>query len=278
MGKLTSRKVEMSLYNIAVIFPSRGMAFSQTCEELLDNLEGFRYDIFFAHGENIPDCFNKPLERALKGLYSHFWFVEEDMVLPKSTLEYLLAENTPAICCDYPVTKEGKPSVYRDPDNNAIFGGTGCLLVTREFLESYRKPIFRTDIAWDIKESDTFEATPRFVKGDLYGLHDVTFGLQAYGRGIPIKVSKIRCGQRKLTQLGAQATNIGQHNIETWVNLNPEKLKLERVTHKNVRLNDGSLVYMEVGRAIQLQKEGKLTLVPESYVTLIPSPALEVLL
>lgn len=268
----------MSKYKIAVIFPSRGLVFSQTCEELLDNLEGMDYDIFFAQRLPIPDCFSKPLEQALRGAYTHFWFVEEDMVLPKAILKSLLRENVPAVCCDYPVTKEGKASVFRDPEGNAIYGGTGCLLVTRAFLKAYKEPIFRTDIAWDVKIGDRFEAEPRKVKGDLYGLHDVTFGLQAYNRGTPIRVSKVQCGQRKLKQLGAQATNIGQHNIEVWTELRPEELEVKELSSRNVLLNDGTLTLMSVVRVDELVKAGKATIPHPQYVELVENDVLKELL
>lgn len=268
----------MSLYRIAVIFPSRGLAFSQTCEELLENLEGYDYDIYFSHGLPIPECFNKPLEQALRSSYSHYWLVEEDMLLPKDVLKRLLGKQVPAICCDYPVSKEGKASVYRDPEDNAIYGGTGCLLMTKAFLKKYKQPIFRTDIAWDVKIGDRFEATPRKIEGNVYGLHDVTFGLQAYQRGTPIKVSDIRCGQRKLSQLGAQATNIGQHNIELWTELKPEVLETPELVNRNVVLSDGTITFMDLKRAQKLEKEGKLTIPKEKYVELIENDMLKELL
>lgn len=210
---------------VAVIFPSRGLAFSQTCEELLENLQGFDYDIFFAHKLPIPECFNEPIKRALKGSYTHFWFVEDDMLLPNDTLKKLLAEKAEAVMCDYPMDANGKAAILRDPDNNVIYGGTGCLLVTSRFLQKYKQPIFHTDTAWDIKIGEVVELKERKVGSNVYGLHDVNFSLEAYRRGEPIKVSKVVCGQRKLKNLGAQATNIGQHNIELWTKLTPNKMK-----------------------------------------------------
>lgn len=267
---------------LAVIFPSRGMAFSETCAELLENLQGFDYEIFFSHGLSIPNCFNKPLERALKGFYTHFWLVEEDMILPKGILKTLLKEleryKVEAITCDYPVSGEGKASVYRDPEGNAIYGGTGCLLVTREFLKMYRKPVFRTDIAWDVKIGERFEATPRKVSGDLYGLHDVTLGLQAYEMGQPIKVSKVNCGQRRLLALGKTGTNNGEHLTTQWTKLNPEILEIPKITHTNVLLNDGTLVFMALDRATELEKQGKVTLPFNRYVQLIENDVLKELL
>lgn len=264
---------------IAVILPTRGMMFSQTAEELLENLEGFNYEIYWSHGLPIPDCFNYAAQRALRNSKNtHFFFIEEDMILPKDTLKNLLKAKVPAICCDYPVTKEGKASVLRDPDGNVIYGGTGCLLVASLFLKKYKQPVFRTDIAWDIKIDNRFEATPRKIEGNIYGLHDVTFGLQAYWRGEPIQVSKIRCGQRKLRNLGASATNIGQHSIETWTDLKIETLDLYEPSHQNVKLNDGTLVYMDIFKAREMEKEGKLTIPSRKYVQLIENKLLKELI
>lgn len=230
------------MVKIAVIFPSRGLAFSQTCEELLENLEGYDHEIFFAHGLSIPNCFNRPLERALQGKFTHFWFVEDDMLLPKNTLKRLLAEKVPAIMCDYPMDVHGKAAVFSDPDGNVIYGGTGCMLVTRKFLEDYLTPVFHSDIAWDIKVGETVEVKPREVKGRMYGLHDVNFSLEAYKRGTPIKLSKVVCGHRKLKQLGAQATNIGQHSIEVWADLIPNKLeKVKNPEMVAITLSDGTI-------------------------------------
>lgn len=119
---------------LAVILPTKGMMFSKTAEELLDNLEGYDYDIFFARGTT-PDAINKSLQEALCGSYMHFWFVGEDMILPKDTLERLLEAKASAITCDYPVSKEGKSAV-RQVNGNAIWCGIGCLLVTRAASKS----------------------------------------------------------------------------------------------------------------------------------------------
>jgi len=257
---------------IAVIFPSRGLAFSQTCQELLENLEGYKYDIFFSHGLPIPECFNRPLEEALEGSYSHYWFVEDDMIIPKNTLKKLLAEKVPAVACDYPLSREGKPSIYRDPDGNAIYGGTGCLLVTRSFLKGYKPPVFRTDIAWDVHHGQTLEMTPRRINGNAYGLHDITFSLLAPK---PIKVSKIKCGQRKLRALGQPGTNLGMHDIETWTVIKPETFKGGKEENRNVVLSDGTITFMDLKRAKALEKTGKLTIPPFKYVELVNNEVLE---
>ena len=69
---------------LAVIVPSRGLMFSETLEELLNELEGFNYEIFWAHERPLPECFNEPTEEALKDpeVFAVL-FVEDDMIIPK---------------------------------------------------------------------------------------------------------------------------------------------------------------------------------------------------
>lgn len=127
---------------LAVILPTKGMMFSQTAEELLDNLEGYDYDIFFSH-RNMADAASKTLEQALRGSYTHFWFVGEDMILPKCTLIKLLTYQRPGITCDYPTNREGKSIVRQDLEGNAVWCGIGCLLLTRDAISNPNKFIVK---------------------------------------------------------------------------------------------------------------------------------------
>lgn len=264
----------MGTIRIAVIFPSRGLAFSETCEELLANLEGYKYEIFFAHELPIPDCFNEPLERALRGKFSHFWFVEEDMVLRAGTLKAMLDMEEDAVTCNYPVTANGQSAVYTDPDKNVIFSGTGCLLVTRKFLEQYKKPIFRADIQWDMQIGEQLKLVPHKITNEVYGFHDVNFGLIAYAKGNPIKLCKtVKCGQRKLVALGEQGVNNGAHSIQYWMRTKKTALFGQKLTKKkelygNVYLSDGTQTFMKMDRAKELEKLGKVTIPPYQYVSI----------
>jgi len=209
---------------IAVIFPSRGLAFSQTCEELLNNLEGYDYEIFFSHGVSIPECFIKPLQRALnrpKNPFTHIWFVEDDMILPDSTLDAMLIADVPVATMDYPVSKGGQGSVF-ESDGKVLFCGTGCLLVKREVFDIIKPPYFRTDIKWNMKNHGDFIrlTAEENTRNDVYGLHDVTFGLKLHKFDIPISVVGI-IGQRKLVSLGKAGTNDGAHDIEEWKKVIP---------------------------------------------------------
>lgn len=212
---------------IAVIFPSRGLFFSRTAEELLNNLEGHSYDLFFAHGLPIPDCFEKPLQQALRGSYTHIWFVEDDMILPPGTLDSMLALDAPVVACDYPVSKTGQGAIFKTAEGKIIFAGTGCLLVQRAVFNALNPPYFRTDIRWNATNYGSFirltanQITNPSLEG--YGLHDTNFGLKLWQAGIPISEAG-KLGQRKLIALGKPGTNDGAHQIEEWTKLKPNYL------------------------------------------------------
>lgn len=210
---------------IACIFPSRGLVFSRTAEELLNNLEGYEFDIFFSHGIPIPDCFEKPLRQALKdSTYTHIWVVEDDQIIPEGTLDSMILMDSPVVTMDYPVSREGQGTVFQ-VDGKVIFSGTGCLLIKREVFHFINKPYFRTDVKWT---PTNFGKFIRFTAGkstrlDAYGLHDVTFGLKLYKAQIPISVAGT-IGQRKLKALGKAGTNDGAHDIEEWTKVKPDYL------------------------------------------------------
>lgn len=202
---------------IAVIFPSRGLVFSETADELLQNLKGHLHKIYFSHSKPIPECFEEPTNRALEDpTITHLWFVEDDMVLKPDTLNKLLAEDANAVTVDYPVTKDGRGAVFFDKSGKAVFGGTGCLLVKREVLESLRKPYFTDKVRWTmLNYGESVKLTGIYgVTG--YGTHDITFSIKLWNTGVDLKVIKPNLAQRKLINLGKSGSNNGAHNIEVW--------------------------------------------------------------
>lgn len=257
---------------IAVIFASRGLAFSETCAELLENLYGYNYEIFFAHGLPVADCFNVPLEKAMRKQFTHYFILEDDIILPPFTLTQMLAEAKPAVAVDYPVTKKGIGAVQYDSQGKALFTGTGCLLLEDSFLRKFKKPVFYTDVRWDIHVTKSgIELKKRKDKGETYGMHDVNFGLECYRRGKPIHVLKETIGQRKLKALGQVGTNQGQHDIELWqeVKSHPELIKLPTETQTSplvaIKLKDGSTtnVSEETAKRLVEQKKGKRIIAKE---------------
>lgn len=201
---------------LAVILPSRGLIFSQTFEELLRELDDFRYEIFWAHEKSLPACFNDPTEEALKDPDVFAVLIcEDDMIIPKGILKRMFERNYPVVALDYPFRQNGDATVLHDPEGKAYWTGTGFLLIARHVLESLPKPIWRTDQTFDpFIDKDTIHFWPRKLDKVYYGLHDLNFGLILYSAGLPIEVMAQTAGQRKLVSLGKKHTNNGVHDIK----------------------------------------------------------------
>lgn len=189
--------------------------FSETLEELLGELEGLDYEIFWSHGKSLPDCFNEPTERALADpdVYA-ILFCEDDMIIPKGILKKMFSVKYPVTALDYPFQQQGDSTVLHDPKGFAYWTGTGFMLVAKSVLENTEKPIWRTDTTFDpFIDKDTIHFWPRKLDKIYYGLHDLRFGLVLYSAGLPIQPMAITAGQRKLIKLGKSGTNNGAHEI-----------------------------------------------------------------
>lgn len=201
---------------LGVVIPSRGLMFSQTLEEVLRELKDFDYKIFWSHGKSLPQCFNDPTEEMLKDpTIFAVLYCEDDMILPKGILKQMFAQNYPVVALDYPFKNDGDATMLHDPDGNAIYSGTGFILIAKAILERLPKPIFRTDIAWDTMiKGDTLVFWPRKLNKVAYGLHDVNLGITLFANEIPIKPMIKTAGQRKLVKLGKSGTNRGAHEVK----------------------------------------------------------------
>lgn len=214
----------MRQITVGIILPSRGLLFSQTADEILVNVKEFKQfggkcKFFFSHRQPLPECFEKPTNRALLDEeVTHLWFVEEDMVLPPTILTEMVREDVNAITCDYPVTKDGRGSVFCDQGGQVVFCGTGCLLVKREVFDSLKSPYFTDKIRWNmLNYGDAVKMiASKNPKGEGYGLHDITFCIKLWKTGVLIKVLPVKLGQRKLLGLGKAGTNDGANRIEVW--------------------------------------------------------------
>jgi len=196
---------------LAVIFPSRGLAYSETVEELLRELSSVTLEsrIFFAHSLPIPDCFNTPVSRALAEDFTHFWFVEDDMVLPVGILQELIDADVPAITSDYPLTADAW-CIMANRRGEVMLCGTGCLLMDRATLETVFP--FRTDVMWTcdlLVDEPVWVSQPvsESLAREAYGLHDVNMSLSLYNAGTPIAVTKTKCSQRVVERFAKEKQN-----------------------------------------------------------------------
>ena len=227
---------------LAVILPSRGLLFSETFEELLMELEGFNYEIFWAHERPLPECFNEPTERVLADpdVFAVL-IVEDDMIIPHGILKEMFAMNYPVVALDYPFKQDGDSTVLHDPEGNAFWTGTGFILISKAILRQMEKPIWRTDRTFDpFIDTDTIHFWPRKLDGVYYGLHDLNFGLVLYSAGVPIKVMERTAGQRKLRELGKKHSNNGAHDIYEITKVGRDVVS-GMVDRENVELFKGAL-------------------------------------
>lgn len=249
---------------IGVCIPSRGTVYSQTVEEVLREVKGIDFEIFWSHANPIPDCFNLITEKALKDKeVTHLWFVEEDMGLPKGVLKKMLQADAPIVACDYPIPPKPSATVFYDPSKQAYFTGTGCLLVKREVFN--KKPYWRADIEWGIRvEQDQLYLTPRRVnpERDIYGHHDITFGLLQYLSGNPIKVVKPYCWQRRMVKQGDEGVNQGSHTIHEYKGVYEKHFRVtDEYNHDLVKLKelDGEIIWANKSQAKKLITNGIAT-------------------
>ena len=261
---------------IGVILPSRGLIFSQTADEILQNVKFLPHKFFFAHGLPIPECFNKPLERALADPdISHIWFVEDDMVLPCPTLKRMLDANKAVVTIDYPINEQGRGAVFK-VEKQVIFCGTGCLLVKREVFDELKKPYFRSDMRWGIKNYGDYLKMTRSVDSNIgYGLHDVNFCMNLYALEIPIHKLSGKLGQRKLVSLGKAGSNDGAHKIETWTRIKEGHL-LKEVRKWPVEERGVMTTVMTPTGEITVSPSHANTLIDKGLATPLPKRALVV--
>lgn len=259
---------------VGVILPSRGLIFSKTADEILQNLKKVNHKIFFAHRRPLPECFNEPVERALADPeITHLWFVEDDMVLPPNLLFGMLLEHKAVVTADYPVNKDGRGSVF-EVKGRVIYCGTGCLLVQREVFDEFKKPYFRTDTRWRLKNHGQYlKMTSHHVEDEGYGLHDINFCMGLYRLNIPIHKVDVKLGQRKLISLGKAGSNNGAHKTETWTKIVKNQLlkqvkswPIEQTGNLITVLTPTGEVMLSRPHAKKLIKKGLATATPKQPV------------
>ena len=260
------------MIDIGIIYPSRGLLFTETLKELLDELNSLSdasYTIYWSHGNNLPACFNKPLTRALKHSHSHILILEDDMLIKKGILKEMLDADEDIISCDYPIVKAPSGTVLYDHDDNAIFTGTGFMLAKKSAFDNMPRPIFRSDIEWTFKQyGNKVKFTAANVDPDkVYGHHDITFGLWQYMNNKPIKVCDTVLAQRKLKTKGEVGNNVGVDEIELYEDY--RKINFYMIEEEMVVNDDDLLVQVEIdGKLVHVRKEIAKKLIANYTATL----------
>lgn len=199
------------MIRIAVILCTRGLVFTECENAISGNLEGvFDYKMFRSHDLKIPDSQNYLIERAMREDFTHFLFVEEDIVMPEGVISSLLIADTDIACIDYGVA--GYSCITRDKETDEILWcGLGCTLIKREVFEALEKPYFRSDKGLLI--NDWPKITWIDSGAQAYGGQDIWFCMQAREKGFNIKQILGECKHLQLNQLGRREINNGLHMI-----------------------------------------------------------------
>lgn len=219
MDKQPTQEGTHSMYKLGIVIPSRGLMFSRTAEEIERETRGMHRKFYFAHGKPIPKCFESPVNKALCDFdNTHVLILEDDMILHQNAIWEALDADKDVVVYDYPITKNGRGSVFRDGTGKVIYSGTGFMLIKREVFDKLKAPYFRSDLGWNVyRDNESLRFVAReMAKDDGYGLHDITFGMKLQRAGIEITVLDKTLGQRKLIALGKAGTNDGAHHIENW--------------------------------------------------------------
>jgi hypothetical protein len=184
--------------------------------------------------------------------------IEEDMIIPKNAIVDMLAADTHAIAYDYPVTGAKGGTVLYDTEDTAFFTGCGILLVKMEYIRAMKKPVWRTDIAWNMSHK------PGYVEFDIkdrrkadYGQQDIAFGLRFYINKLPIQVVKQPTGQRKLEKRGDGFTNDGTHTIVEYTEVERNShIQPKEINFRKVMLKNGQVIELYMSSAKKLVESG----------------------
>lgn len=206
------------MIKIAFCSPSRGMVFSKMMESVLQNLKGYKYEVFMQHGISIPNCYNFIMEEAILSDCTHIWFVEEDHLFPKNTLKKMLAMNEDVVATAYADRRSAVNLVQYQNNGDVIYTGMGCMLVKKEVFNRLELPYFRT-VFIELKKDEKGKITlipHENMKSPGYGGQDIYFCTSLVNNGIKINLlPNSRVGHMMLMEKGDDMTNSGKHLIRT---------------------------------------------------------------
>lgn len=202
---------------IAVLIPSRGLVHSRTMQSILREIrhKKFTYGIFFTNDLPIPESHNALTRKALDWLADYLWFVEEDILVPRHTLEKMIALHKPIVAVDYPVG-EKRYSCIAKKQGKILWCGLGCTLIDRGVFDKIGYPWFETNKTARITSEDPFEYKLEDIP-NKYGGHDILFGIKAREKGVEIaQLEGVTAGHIKPILMGDGRTNSGAHKFEVW--------------------------------------------------------------
>ncbi len=183
---------------IAGLFPSRGLLGSQMMESVDANLEGYDHVKFYSHDLPIPESFNSLVEDFLQTDSDYAWFVEEDVVPPRSALDCMLSEEVSVAFVDYPLKNFPNRPCYGTYRGRLIWVGLGCTLVHRTVFMALKQPWFESQWKYVAVHKGSAHAEPEITIIEdpfrPYGGQDLFFCHNAIKAGFDIRVVMgLRC-------------------------------------------------------------------------------------
>lgn len=196
-----------------VVLPSRGLVHSRTVESLITNLYGRAWGLYMTHDLPIPDCFNVPVEQALKEGVDQIFFVEEDMVFPPNTFQRLMQMDVPVASVDYADRRTGRSLVLRDKKGEVVLSGMGCLLVKREVFGRLKRPFFKRAVI-ELMDDGDIRAREDIDPTTSYGTQDAYFCTKIRQAGYDINLlPDAKIGHLRIDSYGEDVKNDGKHRI-----------------------------------------------------------------
>jgi hypothetical protein len=180
---------------LAVLMPSRGKLVGRMRESVDEACRGLIYQPFYTHTESIPDCFNLLSQRAYDWGADLFWFVEEDVCIPKDAFQLLLDLDADIAAINYGThlihSVQNKPwiSAMRSLDTGELLWvSLGCTMVRRCVFEAMPKPWFRVDQDISARLKNWTEWKYELIPREWdYGGQDSTFCFRATQLGFTLK-------------------------------------------------------------------------------------------
>ena len=190
----------------------------------------------------IPASHNAVAAAALVQPVDFVLFVEEDMLLPFNAIDLLLAhhEATGAAICvlDYPVgTPPQHSSVFIENDE-VLWCGLGCTLISRRVFEMLDQPWFSASRTYRRASHLTNTYLTAFDEPVSYGGLDIDFCIRARAMGFSIAlVPGVVCGHIKIEERSQPGANDGTHVLRIYDQITYQKRPEESEDHFLRRAN-----------------------------------------
>lgn len=165
----------------------------------------------YSHDLPIPDAQNDVTARALKHELPYLWFVEEDIVVPKGTLQKLLDADADIAVATYKLPGGLMSHKLFKQKGTLVFGGLGCTLIHSRVFKKLEEPYFRTDRGYSVGSDDSISKS-RYEWP--YGGQDVQFFIRALEAGLKRQFVDIECDHLYVEEYGEPRTNNGCHVIK----------------------------------------------------------------